>query len=903
MPTHLPSGNVIDLGFVSPSLLWNGHNVEVSTELGLGSDHLSIIYELDLDTQKPLSNRYNPDSMDLFKFLSILRHKLEHSLPAIERQKDLDDAIELLCEALILVFRLSTAKRHPCPRSRKWWTQELAALLANSRRAERWFHRHCTPDTRRSWLDARWALYCAISTAKEAAWMVFIHELERANIYDVLNKIQHKPCAVFPSLVDPVLQEVATDLVKRGRILGKAWFGATAVEVRAVSGNGERGNRVGHSNDDSNDYKNRNDHKNETKEKNNNENKTNKNQNKINNKIKLKKSTKNSNPSSIVGERAINSGVDSVRLEREQAQVKEWEREQEDEREWSERRAKVVEGLKIVEEREWAEVTDEEVHKVIWSGDTWKVPDSHGLQMGYVHRVAKEWECDDDACFESDKTDLLHIAAGRCDKDCGATGLYQMVSSLERVAVEKQNIEILVQIVRDSVVALTSTRVGRKAMVLLERCSQVRLSRMMKRELFEEELQVWEESTLGEEWGKTLAQELTDYWLKWVRTIPADREHQSPRIQLIESLCQQIRRDLVSKPRRNSRFRQDSLTDQQDLGCGLIGSCFRPRTRPNMDESSRVLLVSILYPAGAQWLSPCGRSARIQASLRAYPEGFPWVEPVVFKMSGGLVVHELRRNPVGSWSYRAVVTDFVRMLVALELYEIPREEVAGGAVGVVQGGFPREGAQRVRFPEQYPNAGSCSPNWVIVSCQVRHSRVERMGPSHCTSLCLRTSAEGPEVHLRTRVYAAAAATVDLAGKIARWVEPACCAMAGMVMVGLTPVGRFTLPAPRNLCARTPDEVLGWAPAADKMPVMVAVMPQGPVEVASPCPFGAPLCDACMRAANEAPVTDEAPDAEVLPRVKAESRRRSCTMGYPKTIRRDRAWRERKEAQPPLKIET
>ncbi|KAJ6567647.1 hypothetical protein DFH09DRAFT_1081091 [Mycena vulgaris] len=45
---------------------------------------------------------------------------------------------------------------------------------------------------------------------------------------------------------------------------------------------------------------------------------------------------------------------------------------------------------------------------------------------------------------------------------------------------------------------------------------------------------------------------------------------------------------------------------------------------------------------------------------------------------------------------------------SLELCEIPREEVAGGAVGVVRGGFPREGAH---------------PNRVIVSCQVRHSCV------------------------------------------------------------------------------------------------------------------------------------------------------------------------------------
>ncbi|KAJ7605222.1 Endonuclease/exonuclease/phosphatase [Mycena rosella] len=72
VPTHIPSGNVIDLGFASPSLLWNIRNVEVSSCLGLGSDHLPITYELDLEIQRPTSNRYNPDSMDIDKFLSIL---------------------------------------------------------------------------------------------------------------------------------------------------------------------------------------------------------------------------------------------------------------------------------------------------------------------------------------------------------------------------------------------------------------------------------------------------------------------------------------------------------------------------------------------------------------------------------------------------------------------------------------------------------------------------------------------------------------------------------------------------------------------------------------------------------------------------------------------------------------
>ncbi|KAJ6509591.1 hypothetical protein DFH09DRAFT_1100866 [Mycena vulgaris] len=178
-----------------------------------------------------------------------------------------------------------------------------------------------------------------------------------------------------------------------------------------------------------------------------------------------------------------------------------------------------------------------------------------------------------------------------------------------------------------------------------------------------------------------------------------------------ESLCQQIRRDLVSKPRRNSRFRQDSLTDQQDLGCGLIGSCFRPRTRPNMDESSCVLSVSVLYPAGARWLLLRGRNARTQVSQRAYPEGFPWVEPVSRKVRTVGGIQDV-------WGARA-----------LELCDILREEVVGGAVGVVRGGFPWEGAQRSKSGDCVMSSPS-QPRWCA------RAYAECMGPSQRIELHL-----------------------------------------------------------------------------------------------------------------------------------------------------------------------
>ncbi|KAJ7201018.1 hypothetical protein GGX14DRAFT_571592 [Mycena pura] len=101
IPTHLPSGNVIDLGFASPSLPWNIGNVEVSSDLGLGSDHLPITYELDLEAQKTKSRRFNLDTMKVETFLSMLRLELGRPLPEIESQEALDEATDLLCEAPI----------------------------------------------------------------------------------------------------------------------------------------------------------------------------------------------------------------------------------------------------------------------------------------------------------------------------------------------------------------------------------------------------------------------------------------------------------------------------------------------------------------------------------------------------------------------------------------------------------------------------------------------------------------------------------------------------------------------------------------------------------------------------------------------------------------------------------
>lgn len=111
--------------------------------------------------------------MDIDKFIAILRHELGRPISSIATQEELDDVVELLCTALIVALEGSTAKRRPSCHSRRWWTLELTALLADMKRACRWFQQHRVPSARQLWLDARRELYRGIAAAKQTAWHVF----------------------------------------------------------------------------------------------------------------------------------------------------------------------------------------------------------------------------------------------------------------------------------------------------------------------------------------------------------------------------------------------------------------------------------------------------------------------------------------------------------------------------------------------------------------------------------------------------------------------------------------------------------------------------------------------------------------------------------------------------------
>ncbi|KAJ7767795.1 hypothetical protein B0H16DRAFT_1453417 [Mycena metata] len=96
VPTHIPSNNVIDLGFASTTLLHNLHNVEVDHSLGLASDHWPIVYQLDLSCDRITLNWFNQSKMNLERFLDVLQHELDTPIPPINNQRDLDGLAELL---------------------------------------------------------------------------------------------------------------------------------------------------------------------------------------------------------------------------------------------------------------------------------------------------------------------------------------------------------------------------------------------------------------------------------------------------------------------------------------------------------------------------------------------------------------------------------------------------------------------------------------------------------------------------------------------------------------------------------------------------------------------------------------------------------------------------------------
>ncbi|KAJ7777370.1 hypothetical protein B0H16DRAFT_1301561, partial [Mycena metata] len=136
-PTHIPSGNVIDLGFASPSLVRHFHSVEVVHTLGLGSDHWPIVYELDLERVKVTTQRYNQKKMDLDLFLDTLRCELDVPLPTITNQRELDDAVDFLCRVIIFAVGESTPLCRPSKYGKRWWSKELAVLQTALSRAER----------------------------------------------------------------------------------------------------------------------------------------------------------------------------------------------------------------------------------------------------------------------------------------------------------------------------------------------------------------------------------------------------------------------------------------------------------------------------------------------------------------------------------------------------------------------------------------------------------------------------------------------------------------------------------------------------------------------------------------------------------------------------------------------
>ncbi|KAJ6607661.1 hypothetical protein B0H10DRAFT_2227667 [Mycena sp. CBHHK59/15] len=90
VPTH-STGNVIDLGFCSPSLFMS-IDATVDPSLCVGSDHLPIHYVLNFDVVRSISTRFNAAKMELVQLYGChAKWKAASSKPADSDEGDTDD--------------------------------------------------------------------------------------------------------------------------------------------------------------------------------------------------------------------------------------------------------------------------------------------------------------------------------------------------------------------------------------------------------------------------------------------------------------------------------------------------------------------------------------------------------------------------------------------------------------------------------------------------------------------------------------------------------------------------------------------------------------------------------------------------------------------------------------------
>jgi hypothetical protein len=153
IPTHI-SGNVIDLGFCSPSLFM-AVDATVNPSICVGSDHLPIQYTVDFEVTLSKSIKFNTDKMDLDSFIAVL-HDMRgcRSLPVITTLDDLDATVDFLNEVILAALEKSTPRHRPCSAAKRWW-KPLLTTLRSSMRNKRRIYQHTRVDSaRRAWLEA-----------------------------------------------------------------------------------------------------------------------------------------------------------------------------------------------------------------------------------------------------------------------------------------------------------------------------------------------------------------------------------------------------------------------------------------------------------------------------------------------------------------------------------------------------------------------------------------------------------------------------------------------------------------------------------------------------------------------------------------------------------------------------
>lgn len=210
-------GNVLDLAFVSPTLLQGGTTTEIPEDMDVTSDHLPLLTRIPWNDRfrEPLC-RLKPGTIDDKVFTEMLSKSLE----AIQTLQDpspleIDSFTEKLVDSIHNAYEASAKRTLSHNRKQPWWNADCSMARRSHREVLRWTHG--SQDTGRAFRR----------TVKQAKTSFFKKVLEKAKTSrEIFSMVKwHKTQGSYrsPPLLDPSRPDLppAVSLADKRQVLAR----------------------------------------------------------------------------------------------------------------------------------------------------------------------------------------------------------------------------------------------------------------------------------------------------------------------------------------------------------------------------------------------------------------------------------------------------------------------------------------------------------------------------------------------------------------------------------------------------------------------------------------------------------------------------------------------------------